>query len=104
MRVKWFEALARVPGVQLISLQKGYGTEQIPQVADRFAVKKRPAQVDQDGAFLDTAAILQHLDLFITSDSAITHLAGALGLPTWVAQATCADWRWLCGRECPFTG
>ena len=46
-------------------------------------------------AFVDTAAIMQHLDLVVTSDTAIAHLAGALGRPVWVLLSTIADWRWL---------
>jgi ADP-heptose:LPS heptosyltransferase len=47
---------------------------------------------------MDTAAILQHLDLVITSDSAIAHLAGALATRVWVALGVAPDWRWLVGR------
>src|SRR5262245_62176674 len=48
---------------------------------------------------MDTAAILTNLDLLITSDSAIAHLAGAMGIPVWVMLPTPADWRWLYDRE-----
>ena len=48
---------------------------------------------------MDTAAIMQHLDLVITSDTAMSHLAGALGVPTWVALTNVPDWRWLLDRE-----
>ena len=51
------------------------------------------------GAFMDTAAVMQHLDLVITSDTAIAHLAGALGVRVWLALAKAADWRWLSERE-----
>jgi len=89
--------LGAVPGVSLVSLQKGAGEEQIePQRA------QLPLQVlaglDRDGAFLDTAAVMQHLDLVITSDTAIAHLAGALGRPVWVLLSVGCDWRWLVGR------
>lgn len=49
--------------------------------------------------FCDSAAMLEHLDLVITVDTAIAHLAGALGKPTWVLLAPNADWRWLLERE-----
>ena len=49
--------------------------------------------------FMDTAAVMQHLDLVITSDTAIAHLAGALGIRVWLALAKAADWRWLSDRE-----
>jgi hypothetical protein len=48
---------------------------------------------------LDTAAVMQALDLLITSDSAIVHLAGALAVPIWVALPFMPDWRWLLDRE-----
>lgn len=99
-----FAPLARVPGVQLISLQKGYGSEQVPQLADRVPVLDVASRLDQSGgAFLDTAAVIKCLDLVITSDTAIAHLAGALGVPVWLALSFVPDWRWLMGREdCPW--
>jgi ADP-heptose:LPS heptosyltransferase len=52
---------------------------------------------------MDTAAVIQNLDLVITSDTSIAHLAGALGAKVWVALAYAADWRWLLKREdCPW--
>jgi ADP-heptose:LPS heptosyltransferase len=48
---------------------------------------------------MDSAAVMQNLDLVITSDTAIAHLAGALGVPVWVALATSADWRWFLERD-----
>jgi ADP-heptose:LPS heptosyltransferase len=50
-------------------------------------------------AFIDTAAAMNGLDLIITSDTSIAHLAGALGRPTWVALQHVPDWRWLLDRE-----
>lgn len=49
--------------------------------------------------FADTAAVLSHLDLCVTMDTATAHLAGALGRPAWVLLAFSADWRWLHGRD-----
>jgi ADP-heptose:LPS heptosyltransferase len=50
---------------------------------------------NEGGAFLDTAAAMQSLDLVITSDTSIAHLAGALGVPVWVALPLVPDWRWF---------
>jgi tetratricopeptide (TPR) repeat protein len=95
-----FESLAGIPGVELISLQSGYGTEQIAQWQGERPLRIVDAQLDQSsGAFMDTAAIMQTLDVVITSDTAIAHLAGALGLPTWIALGYVPDWRWLLGRD-----
>jgi hypothetical protein len=54
---------------------------------------------ENGGAFLDTAAVMQALDLVITCDSALAHLAGALGVPVWLALTHTADWRWLLHRD-----
>jgi predicted TPR repeat methyltransferase len=99
-----FEPLARVEGVQLVSLQKGFGSEQVAAVANRFAVVDWTAEMDAGGdAFLDTAALASGLDLIVTSDTAIAHLAGALGCQVWVALPHSADARWLVDRgDCPW--
>lgn len=92
-----FEPLSGVPGVRLISLQKGDGCQQLPQ--GRFAVTDLGDAFDRQAAFMDTAAIIANLDLVITSDTAVAHLAGALGAPVWVALPFDADWRWQSDRE-----
>jgi len=95
-----FEPLARVPGVKLFSLQKSTGVEQLPGIAGKFAVVELGSRLDEaTGPFLDTAAVLKGLDLFITSDTAVVHLAGALGVPVWMALSTTPDWRWMAIRE-----
>ena len=48
---------------------------------------------------MDTAAVMMNLDLVVTTDTAVAHLAGALGVPVWVALGVGADWRFLAGRE-----
>jgi len=87
--------LAEVEGIQLISLQKGHGADDTAE----FSVHRLPAEVDEDGAFVDTAAIMTALDLVITSDTAIAHLAGALGRPVWIALHLGAEWRWFRDRD-----
>ena len=77
-----FAPLARVPGVHLFSLQKGPGAEQLAAITDRFPVTDLGSGLDD---FVDTAAVLKNLDLVISVDTAIAHLAGALGVPVWVA-------------------
>jgi hypothetical protein len=95
-----FAPLAHVPSVQLISLQKGPGKEQLLALADAFPVVDFNNRLDEAaGAFTDTAAIMSSLDLVITSDTALPHLAGALGIPVWIALPFVADWRWLLERE-----
>lgn len=92
--------LARVPGVSLVSLQKGQGAEQLAAVRDLMEITDFGGRLDRTGgAFLDTAAIMKNLDLVITCDTAIGHLAGALGVPVWLALGYTADWRWLTDRD-----
>src|SRR5262249_15092979 len=77
-----FEPLARVPGVRLISLQKGLGTEQLRALGGRFPVLSLGDLLDEaSGPFLDTAAVVANLDLVISVDTALTHLAGAMNRP-----------------------
>jgi tetratricopeptide (TPR) repeat protein len=95
-----FAPLAEVPGVRLISLQKGYGAEQVAALGGRFEVIDLADRLDAaGGAFMDTAAVMTLVDLVITSDTAVPHLAGALGVPVWVALSSNPDWRWLLDRE-----
>jgi tetratricopeptide (TPR) repeat protein len=86
--------VARLAGVQLFSLQKGAGTEQI-EAAGFDVIELDPPLDETAGAFMDTAAVIDQLDLVITSDTAIAHLAGALGKRVWVALSAHCDWRWL---------
>jgi tetratricopeptide (TPR) repeat protein len=93
-----FAPLARSPGVQLVSLQKGFGAEQVAAV-DFHLIDLSPQLDESAGPFMDTAAVLSSLDLVVTSDTAIAHLAGALGVPVWVALQFSPNWRWLVDRE-----
>ncbi len=91
-----FAPLAQ-PGVRLISLQKGEGEEQIASAG--FDIETLPNLDDGPDAFLDTAAVMTTLDLIVTSDTSIAHLAAALGRPVWVALRLVPDWRWLLERS-----
>lgn len=92
-----FAPLAAVPGVTLVSLQQGAGrANDAGPAADRFPLVDPGPEVDATaGAFMDTAAIMQGLDLVITSDTSIPHLAGGLGVPVWLAVSANPDFRWL---------
>jgi hypothetical protein len=90
-----FEGVARVEGVRLYSLQFGTGREQIGAVAGDWPLVDLG---DRLGDFQHTAALVRNLDLVITCDSAPAHLAGALGVPVWLALAFSPDWRWLLDR------
>ena len=96
--LRHFEPLARLPGVRLVSLQKGFGREQLAAVPDWGVLDLGERLDETSGAFMDAAAVLQHLDLLVTSDTAVAHLAGALGVPAWVVLPVARDWRWLLAR------
>lgn len=92
--------LAAIPGVRLIALQKGAGEEQIAQLDGLFDVETPGPDFDAGpDAFADTAAMIVNLDLVVTSDTAVAHLAGALGKPCWVILKPHAEWRWLSDRS-----
>src|SRR5207249_1307938 len=95
-----FEPLAKVPGVQLVSLQKGDGSEQLAALQGHFPVIDLGPDVDEaNGPFMDTAAIMTGLDLVISVDTSVVHLAGALGAALWVPLPFLPEWRWLLARE-----
>ena len=91
--------LSRIPGVRLISLQKNDGVEQLAGLPEGMRVETLGPDFDSGpDAFVDTAAVMMNLDLIVTSDTAIAHLAGALGRRTWVALKSVPDWRWEPGH------
>jgi tetratricopeptide (TPR) repeat protein len=88
--------LAEVSGVWFISLQKGDAAKE----ADAPPAGMRLANWTQDLLdFSDTAALIANLDLVITIDSAVAHLAGAMGKPVMLMLPFSADWRWMLGRS-----
>ncbi len=96
--VQWFHDLARTDGVQLYSLQKGPGADELKRA--RFPIIELGSTLDESGsAFTETAAVIMAMDLIITGDSALAHLAGALGVRVWLLLSTPADWRWMLDRS-----
>ena len=94
-----FEPLAQVNDVRLVSLQKGPGAGQLHALAGRLTVFDLGDRLDAEAAFIDTAAVMMNLDLIVAVDTAVAHLAGALGVPVWLALPFVPDWRWLLERE-----
>jgi hypothetical protein len=92
-----FEGISKIPNVELISLHKGEGEGQITNIDFDVTTLGSGIDAGQD-AFLDTAGVMMNCDLIITSDTAVAHLAGALGRPTWVALKHVPDWRWMLDR------
>jgi tetratricopeptide (TPR) repeat protein len=84
--------LMRAPGITWISLQKGPGAEQLAFLPNDVVLWDG-SSLDHDLA--ETAALIDTLDLVITTDTSIAHLAGAMAKPVWILLPHLADWRWM---------
>ena len=98
--LKHFAPLAALPGVRLISLQAVHGLDQLKSLPDGMTVEELGDKVtaNPDGVS-EIAAAMAALDLVVSSDTAMAHLAGALGRPVWVALGDDPDWRWMFERR-----
>jgi tetratricopeptide (TPR) repeat protein len=95
-----FHHIAQLPGVRLISLHKGVGEAELQTLPKDMVVETLGSSFDSGPhAFLDTAAAMQCCDLVITCDTAVAHLAGALGVKTWVALKRLPNWRFFLDRN-----
>ena len=78
--------------VELISLQKGDGEEELDTITFKNKIKR--FEIDTTQSFADTVAILKNIDLFITVDTSLAHLAGILGVKTYLVLGYLSEWRW----------
>jgi tetratricopeptide (TPR) repeat protein len=85
-----------LPNIALCNLQKGAAAKQIEELGLQNRITDYMNDVDD---FMDTGALIQNLDLVITVDTSVAHLAGGLGKPVWVLSRYDACWRWLQNRE-----
>ncbi|WP_225033988.1 tetratricopeptide repeat protein [Paraburkholderia sp. XV] len=95
-RLAALEPLASVGGLAWFALQKGAPETQLDGVAQRWPICALGQSLD---SFYTTAAVIQSMDLVITVDTSVAHLAGALGKPVWVMLPQQADWRWMISGE-----
>lgn len=94
------QGIAAIPGIRLLSLQMGVGSEELAMLPPGMRVESLGDDFDSGSdAFVDTAAVMQHLDLVISCCTSVPHLAGALRRPTWVALKSVPEWRWGLGRD-----
>ena len=85
------------PWISYLGLQKQVGISELDAIP--FHVRRLPNFDEHAGPFMDTAAILTQLDLLISCDSSVAHLAGALNVPVWLALPYSAEWRWMRDRS-----
>jgi tetratricopeptide (TPR) repeat protein len=81
--------------VTFLSLQKNAGREQLQALPFSSRVLDLADEIDAEGdAYVDSLAVLSQVDLFVTTDNGLAHVAGGAGVPTWVLLGTVPDWRW----------
>lgn len=92
--------LLRLPGVRFFGLQMGPARDDAARLPKGVAFTDVAADFDPEaGAFVEQVALMASLDLIVTSDTALAHVAGAAGVRTWVLLSAVADWRWLQARS-----
>ena len=91
--------VGNINNISLYCLQQKEGLEQLEEVKDTYSIHTFDETFDvAHGAFMDTAALMKNLDLVITVDTALAHLAGGMGVPVWVLLPYSTDWRWITNR------
>ena len=96
IRLERLAPLFELPGLAYVALQKGSALAEAGRFRGRAPLVNISASIAD---FADTAAILAELDLLVTVDTSVAHLAGALGRPVWILLPHAPDWRWLLHRE-----
>lgn len=98
--LKLFKDIAKIDNVRLISLQKNFDLIEFKKCSHQFNIERLPDNFDSgDAAFVDTAAVVQSLDLVISCDTSVSHLSGALGIKTFLLIETFPHWYWFLNKK-----
>ena len=93
-KLEYFNEISPINKIKLFSLQKINGLNQINQISKQFKLNILE-NFDEEAPFVDTAAIIENLDLVITCDTSIAHLSGAIGKKTFLLLQKNCEWRWF---------
>lgn len=98
MPLALWHTLLKNNDISVYSLQRFDGVEQIKDIPSECTLYVYPEMDTKNGSFVDTAALISNLDLIISTDTSVAHLAGALGKPVLLLLPYSVDWRWIYGR------
>lgn len=100
MPLAGYAPIARLPGVHLVSIQMNFGLDQLEHLPEGMTVTTLGPDFNAGpDNVVDTAAVMQNLDLIISSDTSVPHIAGALGCPVWTVLKAAPDWRYMLDRD-----
>ena len=102
LALETFAEIIKGTQISLLSLQKGFGSEQMESCSFKEHFVSCQEQINDTWDFLETAAIIANCDLVITSDTSVAHLAGGMGKATWLLLHKIPDWRWGLEGETTF--
>ena len=97
-----FAPITQKSNVSLLSLQKGFGSEQLEACSFKNSFVSCQSLINEAWDFLETAAIIANCDLVITNDTSTAHLAGGMGMTTWLLLMKVPEWRWGLNAETSF--
>ena len=97
-----FSTIAKRNNVTFLSLQKGFGSEQLDNCTFKKQFVECQTQINSTWDFLENTAIINNCDLIITNDTSVAHLAGGMGKSTWLLLKHLPEWRWGLEKESTF--